>query len=91
LHNITPGSMPYDGRLEHDTNNTATLWTKAIGGEPHWADDGILVECLPAGFPSGEYKVRLRPHITKLPSNNETALNYIEMPWSTNHLWIIVP
>jgi hypothetical protein len=93
VHSTTPVPMPYDGRMEskYDGNNPPTLWRKAIGGEPHWANNGVVVECLPNNSTPGEYKVRLRPYVTKSPSANETTLNYNEMPWSTNYLWIIVP
>ena len=93
MHSTTPGGpMPYDGRMQHDMGgSTPTLWVKAIGGEPIWADNGVVMACLPNDFPSGEYKVRLRPYITRSPSGNETALSYTEMPWSTNYLWVVVP
>jgi hypothetical protein len=88
----TPIPMPYDGPMEHDGgSHPPTLWTRASDGDPHWAENGVVVECLPASFPSGAYQVRLRPFITPSPSDNETTLSFEAMPWSTNHLWIIVP
>lgn len=84
-------SMPYDGQLEQDRSVPPARWINAISGNPHWAEAGRVTECLPLNFPSGEYKVRLRPHIIRSNGAHEVVQQVTEMPWSTNELWIIVP
>jgi hypothetical protein len=81
--------IPYDGRLEVNSD-PPSLWIKAIGGAAQWATAGLVTECLPADFPAGDYKVRLRPAIATTPSANEQPLPYGALPWSDDEMWVRV-
>ncbi len=91
VHSTTSTPLPYDGYLEQNGSDPPILWRSAINDEPLWVNNGMVEECIPDNFPSGEYKVRLRSHITTTPSEYEENLAYDTTPWSTNYLWIIVP
>lgn len=82
INSTPPTPMPYDGYLEQNDANYPGLWISAMNGEPHWAQDGLVVSCLPEDFPSGEYRVRLRPHIIESTSGHEIIITYKAMPWS---------
>lgn len=82
--------LPYDGRLETNAGNAPSLWVGA-DGQPKWVENGLVTECLPEGFPSGNYQVRLRADVAESPSIVENSLSSPTMPWSVNELWVVVP
>ena len=82
-------SMPYDGQLESEDGGTVHLWRSAIDGEPMWVENGSVVFELPKDFPTGEYTVSYRSHITRSPSGQETIIPPSEMPWS-NEVAVVV-